>query len=459
MKINTTVLIAFLFITSLLQAQKLQRKGSLGIGLYTNTPDSLMQKLYYKTGCVAHTIYPNTTAAAIGLQPNDIIIKANDKAIIQPTEIFAFAKNLRANEDVRVTVLRNGSEVVLKGKVIEKPKEKSETADIVYGEFAYNKGFVRTIYKTLKNAKPLGTIYFIQGLPCYSMDNFQALDKTKQALDAMVDRGFAVYRMEKADMGDNIGQNNCEGMGFTEELAMYVAGYKNLLTLKNVDTSKIFLFGHSLGGIVAPLVAQQFQPKGVVVYGTGFKPWMDYLMDAFLIQSQYYGQDFGMLRDTLESIKPYTNDYFYGKKTLEETVNDPKGLFAMQCVMSYNPETKLAASGRSPQFMKEVNEHNVAKAWGNYNNYVLAIYGEADIAANNSDDHIALINYINKVEPQKGTFWLAPKTTHTFEEIGTMQDYINWQKDVPAYLKYAATKFNDKVFDYTCNWMKEILKK
>jgi len=242
-------------------------------------------------------------------------------------------------------------------------------------------------------------------------------------------------------------------------LAMYVAGYKNLLTLKNVDTSKIFLFGHSLGGIVAPLVAQQFQPKGVVVYGTGFKPWMDYLMDAFLIQSQYYGQDLGMLRDTLESIKPYIYDYFYGKKTLEETVKDPKGLFAMQCIMSYNPQTKLAASGRSPQFMKEVNEHNVAKAWSNYNNYVLAIYGEADIAANNADDHIALINYINKVEPQKGTFWLAPKTTHTFEEIGTMQDYINWQKDVPAYLKYAATKFNAKVFDYTCNWMKEILKK
>lgn len=439
--------------------QHLNRKGGLGIGLYVNTPDSVVQRLNYKTGCVTHTIYPNTTAAAIGLQANDIIIKANDKPIIQSIEIFAFAKTLRANENVSITVLRNGKELVLKGKVVEKPKEKSETADVIYGEFAYNKGYVRTIYKTLKNKKPLGTIFFIQGLPCYSMDNFRATDITKQALDAMVDRGFAVYRMEKADMGDNEGQNSCEEMGFTEELAMYVAGYKNLLTSKNVDTSKIFLFGHSLGGIVAPILAQEFQPKGVVVYGTGFKPWLEYLMDAFLIQSQYQGEDLGMLRDTLESIKPYVYDYFYGKKTLEETVADPKGLYAMQAIMSYNPQTKLAASGRSPQFMKEVNQYNMAKHWGNYNNYVLAIYGEADMAAIHPDDHIALIDYVNKVEPKKGTFWLCPKTTHNFGEIGTMQDYVKGMKDMQTLIKQEEQKFNSKLFDYACNWMKEILAK
>lgn len=453
------IFLNFILVVFSSNAQHLQRKGSLGIGLYATTPDSIIEKLNYKKGCVVHTIYPNTTAAAIGMQANDIIVKANQTEIIKPTEILSFAKTLRANDDIVLTVIRNGKEERLNGKVIEKPKETSTTADIIYGEFAYNKGYVRTIYKTLKGKRPIGTIFFVQGLPCYSMDNFQPLDKTKQALDAMVDRGFAVYRMEKADMGDNLGQTNCEAMGFNEELKMYEAGYKNLLTLKDVDTSKIFLFGHSMGGIMAPFLAQQFQPKGVVVYGTGMKPWLEYLMDAFMLQAEYYGADRGMLRDTLEFIKPFVYDYFYGKKTFEQVIATPKGLRAMMELIGYNPQTKLAASGRSPQFMKEVNENNCTKAWGNTNSYVLAIYGEADIAAINADDHIALINYINKVEPKKGTFWLAPKTTHTFEEIGTMEDYINWQKDVPAYLKYAAQKFNPKVFDYACNWMKEILKK
>ncbi|MBL7729120.1 MAG: hypothetical protein JNM68_15595, partial [Dinghuibacter sp.] len=116
----------------------------------------------------------------------------------------------------------------------------------------------------------------------------------------------------------------------------------------------------------------------------------------------------------------------------------------------------VTGSGRSPLCYKELNQHNLARAWGNTQGHVLAIYGECDIAANNADDHKALISYINKKRPGNGTFWLAPGTTHNFEEIGTMDDYIRWQKNLPEYYQYAATRFNTKVFDYVCDWMKEV---
>jgi uncharacterized protein len=446
----------FFYSTSFCVSQNIQRKGILGVSFYNNVPDSIVKKFNYKQGAVVISVVPNTTAAVIGIQPNDIILKIDEAAIVKPNEIFAAAKKLRAGNQASITVIRNGKELVLRGTTVERPKETSTTADVVYGEFAYKNGYVRTIYKTLKGQKPLGTIYFLQGLPCYSMDNFQQLDKTKQALDAMVERGFAVYRMEKADMGDNVNQSPCETMGFDEELAMYEAGYKHLLTLKEVDTSKIFLFGHSMGGITAPLLAQKFQPKGVAVYGTVFKPWMDYMLDAFLIQGQYQGYDLALLQDELQQYKPFVYDYFFGKQTAEEIAKTPAGLMALQNILDYKAETKLAASGRSPLVFKEINQHNMAKAWGNTKSYVLAVYGECDIAANNADDHKALINYVNKIHPGKGTFWQAPGTTHTFEEIGTMEEFLKWQKNMQAYLQYAATKFNPKVFDYVCNWMKEV---
>ena len=456
----------FLLLTILFQsvivnatAQHIKRKGGLGVGFYQNIPDSVAARLAYKEGAIVQKVYPNTTAEAVGVQNDDIITRVNKIAIKAPAQLAAEAKKLRATEIIELDVIRNGKSLTLKGTVLERPKEKSDVADVVYGEFAYKNGYVRTIYKTLKGKKPLGTIYFLQGLPCYSMDNFQELDKTKQALDAMVDRGFAVYRMEKADMGDNVNMAPCETMGYNEELDMYLAGYKNLLTLKDIDTSKIFVFGHSMGGITAPLVAEKFQPKGVVVYGTGFKPWMDYMLDAYLIQLQYYGEDLATLRDTLEIFKPYVYDYFYNEKPIDEICKEPMGLRAMQEVLSYNPANKLGASGRSPLVFKEMNRHNMAKAWRNTSGYVLAVYGECDIAANNADDHKALISYVNKVHPGKGTFWLVPGTTHTFEEIGTMQDYINWQSNPAAYYQYAATRFNPEVFDYVCNWMKDVLNK
>lgn len=439
-------------------AQHIKRKGSLGVNYFPNPTDSLKRALSITEGAIVQNPLPNTTADKIGLMPMDVIIRINNTPINTPAQLAAAAKLLREGEPITVSLIRKGKPMVVKGAVVGKPKESSETADVIYGEFAYRNGYVRTIYKTLKGKKPLGTIYFLQGLPCYSMDNFSKLDMTKQALDAMVDRGFAVYRMEKADMGDNVNMTPCETMGYNEELAMYKAGYENLLTLKEVDTSRIFLFGHSMGGITAPLLAEIFQPKGVAVYGTVFKPWMDYLFDAFLLQQQLYGADLADLRDVLEEIKPYAYDYFYNKKTFDELSQSQGGLKAMSELIGYDPRTKLGA-GRSPLCHKELNEQPVTRAWKNTRGYVLAVYGECDIAAIHPDDHIDLVNYVNRYHPGNGRFWQAPRTTHNFEDIGTMKEFINWQSNPTGFYQYAATRFNPKVFDYVCDWMKEVLNK
>lgn len=438
-------------------AQHIKRRGTLGVGFYQKLPDSLQQQLQYKQGAVIQFTQPGTTAPGLGITANDILTRINNIPILQPNDIFTAAKSLREGDHVEVSLIRNKKPLTLKGNVAGRPRETSATADVVYGEFAYKNGYVRTIYKTLKGKKPLGTIYFLQGLPCYSMDNFKEGDMTKQALDAMVDRGFAVYRMEKADMGDNVNMPPCETMGFNEELEMYIAGYKNLLTLKEVDTSRIFLFGHSMGGLTAPLLAEKYQPLGVVVYGTVFKPWMDYLLDAFLIQSQYFGEDLAILRDNLEKIKPYIYDYFYGNKTEAQVTETPDGIAALSAITGYDAATGLAASGRALLCHKELNQHNMARAWKNTKGYVLAIYGECDIAANNANDHLALISYVNKIHPGKGTFWQAAGTTHLFEEIGSMEEFIKWQSNPAAFAQFAATRFNAKVFDYACNWMRSVL--
>lgn len=437
-------------------AQHIPRKGSLGISFYQQAPDSLLKQLKFEKGAIVKSVLPQTTAAVLGLAANDIILKVNNTLIKKPNDILAISKQLREKEKIALSVLRNGNTVTLNGTVVARPKETDANAQVEYGEFAYKNGYVRTIYKTLKGKKPIGTVYFLQGLPCYSMDNFAPLDKTKQALDAMVERGFAVYRMEKADMGDNVNMAPCETMGFNEELEMYKAGYAHLLSLPNIDKSAIFLFGHSMGGVTAPLLAEKYQPRGVVVYGTVFKPWMDYLFDAVYYQSLYYGADVAELRKTIEQIKPHAYDYFYRNKPIDEICATEEGRFAMQSLLGYNPTTKLAASGRSPLCHKELNEQSLASAWKNTQGDVLAVYGECDIAAIHPDDHIALIDYVNAVRPGKGTFWQAPGTSHVFEEIGTMAEFLNWQKTPQAFNEYAAQHFSAKLFDYVCNWMKKI---
>lgn len=440
-------------------AQKLARKGTLGVGLYTNIPDSIRAALNYESGAIIHRVFPNTTAHQAGVLPNDIITQVNGLKINSGAELVNFAKTLRSGNPIKIELIRNRETLTFNSNVVPKPYEQSAVADIEYGEFKYKSGLVRTIYKSPKGKTPKAFIYFLQGLPCYSLDNLQPLDKTKQALDKLVELGYAVYLMEKGDMGDNENCPPCATMGFHEELAMYDAGYQHFKKLPKVDSSNIFLFGHSMGGTTAPLLAGKYQPKGIIVYGTGFKPWSEYLMDTYLVQLSLRGKDLGDLRDHVESFKPYIHQYFYTDTPIEEIAKDAKGLITLNQLLGYNPTNQTGHSGRHVSTFKELNQVNVAKGLSRFNNYTLAIYGECDLNANNALDHQALINHVNTLRPGHGTFWMAPKSSHSFEEIGTMKEFLELWDNPTAYHPYAAQRFNGKIFEYVDKWMDSVQSK
>lgn len=433
-------------------AQQLKRKGALGVGLLNNISDSLKTKFAYEAGAMVSQVFPNTTAQKAGILVNDIIIKVNNTNISNSTELVNFAKTLRSGDAVVFYLKRNKTLQTLEGNVLPRPMEQSTTMDIVYGDFKYKNGLVRTIYKAPKGKTPKSYIYFLQGLPCYSLDNMQPLDKTKQAIDKLVELGHAVYIMEKGDLGDNENCPPCATMGFHVELEMYDAGYQNLLSLKEVDKDKIYLFGHSMGGTTAPILAAKYQPKGVIVYGTGFKPWSEYLIEAYLTQLQYKGADLGDLRENVEKFKPYLHQFFYTDMTAEEIAKAPLGLATLRNLLGYTANDQ-SSHGRHLSTFKELNQYNVAKSFSNFNNYTLAIYGECDLNANSPLDNIALVDHVNAIRPGHGTFWLAPKSSHSFEEIGTMKEFLELWENPQAYQQYAATRFNGKIFEYVNEWI------
>lgn len=449
----------FPFITS---AQNLKRKGSLGVGIYENVPDSLAPKLNLpdKNGALIMSVFPNTTAEILKIQPNDFITNVNDKKINSRVDLVLMAKQFRADDALTITLIRNQKKLTLKGKVIGKPIEKNtDEAEVIYDEFPFEKGFVRAIIKRPKIKKNAGTVYFLQGISCYSMDNFQPNDPTKNIIDGLVKNGFTVFRVEKSGIGDNMNTTPCEETGFHQEVSLYREGYKKLLTYKDIDKNNIFLFGHSLGGIAAPILAQEFRPKGVMVYGTGFKPWHDYLLDVYKIQNQMFGADLAQLEDSLTMMKPTMMELFYNKKSAKELAQNPKHLIALENMLYYDKRTGLCIAGRTPQFHVEINENNVAKAWKNTKSYVLAVYGEADLAANNADGHKELVDYVNKYRPNTATFLFIPRTNHSIQEIGTMNDYIIMQVNPKAYEKHAAENFNWKAIDQMAEWAKDKLNK
>jgi dipeptidyl aminopeptidase/acylaminoacyl peptidase len=71
----------------------------------------------------------------------------------------------------------------------------------------------------------------------------------------------------------------CEDVDFETETDGYRRGLEMLRGLDYVDPANIFLLGHSLGGLWAPIIASERPVKGVAVYGTVLKPRYEYELE------------------------------------------------------------------------------------------------------------------------------------------------------------------------------------
>jgi pimeloyl-ACP methyl ester carboxylesterase len=93
--------------------------------------------------------------------------------------------------------------------------------------------------------------------------------------------GVAMLRVERSGVGDSQGPP-CSRVDFETELAGYRAGLAQLLASDWADTQRVFLFGHSLGAMVAPLLAEGARVSGVVTFGASAMPISEGLTGALL---------------------------------------------------------------------------------------------------------------------------------------------------------------------------------
>jgi dienelactone hydrolase len=140
-----------------------------------------------------------------------------------------------------------------------------------YGHVTLPDGIrLRTILS--RPAKPAGrapAVLFLQGGGCSSIDiPFAPPDVWPMTLiSEPAARGFVTMRVEKPGVGESEGPRCAEG-GFREELAGYRAALHELAANPAVDPKRIFLFGDSLGGFMAPLLARETRVAGISTFGT-----------------------------------------------------------------------------------------------------------------------------------------------------------------------------------------------
>ncbi len=464
MQLKPSILLVFisLFCLSIMNAQHINRKASIGIYPAPVTQEIAQEKKLDKpTGVLVNQVLLNTTSSVLGLKTGDIILKINKEEIKGMPDLMSARNELRANETVEMMIWRNGTSTTLKGKGIAIPKETSNSAEIIYDEIPFKDGWLRIIVNKPNADIALGnerhpTIFFIPGYTCSSVDNFSPIHPYGKLLDSLSGLGYAIFRVEKPGVGDNVNTGDCFQLGFDNELEAYKVAYRHLKSYDFLDLDNVFIFGHSMGGVYAPLMTAEFNPKGVIVYGTTNESWYEYCLKMNRYQNPWMTGDWVQMEKDNRILMRMWYEHFFNKTPTKELAKNPEFNEMLRREYQWDGEDQIL--GRDEIFWQELHDKDLTIAWANTSAYTLSIFGEADLPAISSTAHEEIAKIVNTYHPGRADYKLLPETDHSLIKVGTMDNYLKLRQ-TPAYREKLENNFNYDLVTMMDVWMKDKFEK
>lgn len=427
---NLILLLVILISGFNLHAQNITRRAALHartMDLNDSIRESL--KIPVNHGALVLSIDKIGTAANLKLKSNDLITEINGNTIQSAADLRKSFKTIYAGDNIHLSFYRNGKLKKAKTIAIEMSREQSPNYETIYDECAFNNGYLRLIINKPKGEGPFPTIFFIPGYSCYSLDNI-GKHPYGQITQLLAEQGFVVIRTEKSGEGDNLNTPDCRSIGFHTEVNGFEAGLIKTKTLNFVDSSEIYIFGHSLGAMQAPLIASRQSVKGVIVEGTSGDSWFEYILAMFRFQNPITGMDYAENEDLIQNAIPLLYEYLIQKKSPAELAKNDNYRKILSDLMQYNGKDLIW--DRHYTYWQELQDFNQADAWKNTDSYALILRGSGDFEAFSNEQHQAIANLINFYHPGKADFVILPNTDHAFCKSNTPKEsFLNGQ--TPGY--------------------------
>lgn len=222
------------------------------------------------------SVQRGSPAAQAGARVGDRLLALGDT----PLDDIATARKLlrlaQPEQSLRLTLQREEQAIEVACHVRRMPTEQHAFGTILLDEVSVLGYRLRAIALLPDAPGPHPTLYYLPGAHWASEEYPFDVDAPVPALLGHLARqGIASLRVERFGMGDSEGPP-CTRVGFLDELAAYRAGLDLLSSAKWCDHERVLFWGHSLGAMVAPLLASALPRalglRGIVTFGASAIP-------------------------------------------------------------------------------------------------------------------------------------------------------------------------------------------
>ncbi len=424
-------------------SQPLLRKAFIGLQLSDKNKE-----------IVVDSVMPLSTAAQMGLKKSDILIAINNIACSQADEFQTAANVLRTGDLVNIQFVRNKNNHSASGVAIAKPYFKASWCDVIYQSLPAIGCTVRTIIYKPKNKTRTPAVFFIPGYNCGSIEGFAGNFNGKM-IEGWVKKGYTVYTVEKSGLGDSKDCRPCMEVDLQTDIELFETAYRDFAALPYVDRNNLFIWGHSMGGIIAPMIVSQQAVKGIIVFGTVFRPWSEFLLEMHRVQKPLLDSlDYEQTETFVRLIQKVYYEFFVLKKSPAELFQNPAYKNIVETELEYKPG-KVDMWGRHWRFWQQLDSINLAVAWQRVNCKVLVFQGGSDFIQCAAVEPYLISAAVNKAHPGNATTVTIPQLDHLLMHSMNFEQAVKNmnQKD------YLNGNFDSRLLNESIRWMDKMLGK
>lgn len=418
-----TLLTTIFLLTETVTAQELPRRVQIGLA---------MQPV--ENGVEVTFAPEHQPAAMAGIREGDIIRSMDGEPVSSQWEVIEKLREERP-ATIRFSVERNGREEVVTVRPEEVPRLGHPDFDFYYGVVETDEGVLRrTIIRKPNGDGPFPAIVMLGGIGCYSLDSSEGVAYIN-LLNELASAGYLTYWVEKSGMGDSRG-TSCMEIDFDTELSGYRAGMAQIRTMPEVDQNRIILLGHSMGGIIGPILAAEAEDPvhAVIAMATVGVPWFEYLIANSRRQLHLSGLSITEIENIMSETVRVHYLYTIEKKSPEEILKkypDREGSFSLPHHYMY---------------FQQVADYKPLDLWSRAGGaHALLIAGGADYVIS-IDEHKYVADNLNAIQPGSAHFML-------FED---MDHGLRFARDQQAARAGESGSFNEELVPAILEWLENI---
>ncbi|GAB4228825.1 MAG: hypothetical protein Tsb0034_00150 [Ekhidna sp.] len=394
-------------------------------------------------GAVVSSVEKGSPLEKAGIQPGDRIIQVNERKILNQEDWSHATYSIRSNDATTLHVKRGTEWLKVDVRLNALEKETHPGLTTYYESIVSDYGIrQRTIITTPDSNRKLPAIILIQGLSCSTIEKYSGRSNNwvKMIENLVEESGMVVMRVDKPGVGDSEGDCGCTD--FVTELNGYESAIKDLKTKSYVDTSKIVVYGASMGSALAPYLANKYNLAGVISDGTFFKTWYEHMLEIERRIRQMSGDDEStIVKKMNEAYIPLYYGMLIQKKTYGEVTDE------YPAIKEHNYHGPTHMYGRPMTYYQQLQDFNLAGEWEKLEVPVRVLYGSNDWIMSEFDNYM-IMKVLDRAGHEDHKLHIYPGLDHWNTIHESPDDSFNGEPG----------KWDPELPKLVINWAREMVK-